>query len=48
MAVDLGPNTKYELLSEDHLCEDKIIVHVKLTDSCLRALQGFKNLKVMA
>lgn len=48
MAIDLGPNTNYELLSGDHLCQDKVIVHVKLTDSCLRALQGFKNVKVIA
>lgn len=46
MAINLQPKTNYKLVSQDHVDHDKVIVQVKLTDSCLRALQDFKNAKV--
>ncbi|XP_031564526.1 RNA polymerase II elongation factor ELL2-like [Actinia tenebrosa] len=45
MATYLQPKTSYKLVSQDHFNQDKVIVQVKLTDSCLRALQDFKNAK---
>ncbi|XP_048583626.1 RNA polymerase II elongation factor ELL2 isoform X1 [Nematostella vectensis] len=45
MAIVLQPKTDYKLLSESHSNQDKLIVHVKLTDSCLKALQEYQSSK---
>ena len=43
MAIVLKANSSYNLVSENSSSEGKVIAHVKLTDSCLRALEEYQS-----
>ena len=43
MAVVLEPNSVYNLISRTDASNNKLLVHVKLTDSCLRALEEYQS-----
>lgn len=46
MAVVLEPNSSYNLISRADSGNNKLLVHVKLTDSCLRALEEYQSAQV--
>ena len=46
MAIALEPNSTYNLLSKDSSSPNRLFVHVKLTDTCLRALEEFQSHQV--
>ena len=47
MAIVLEPKTSYNLISRTESSNNKLLVHVKLTDSCLRALEGYQLVEVI-
>lgn len=48
MAIVLEPKTSYNLISRTELSNNKLLVHVKLTDSCLRALEEYQLVEVIS
>lgn len=46
MAVVLEPKTSYNLISRTDSNDNRLFVHVKLTDSCLRALEEYQAAEV--
>lgn len=46
MAIVLEPKTSYNLISRTESRNNKLLVHVKLTDSCLRALEEYQLVEV--
>ena len=48
MAIVLEPKTSYNLISREESNNNKILIHVKLTDSCLRALEDYESAEVLA
>ncbi|XP_020601663.1 RNA polymerase II elongation factor ELL-like [Orbicella faveolata] len=46
MAIVLEPKTSYNLISRTESSNNKLLVHVKLTDSCLRALEEYQLVEV--
>lgn len=48
MAVVLEPNSSYNLISRADSGNNKLLVHVKLTDSCLRALEEYQSAQVLS
>ncbi|KAL9986337.1 hypothetical protein ACROYT_G000474 [Oculina patagonica] len=46
MAIVLEPKTSYNLISPTESGNNKLLVHVKLTDSCLRALEEYQLVEV--
>lgn len=48
MAVVLEPNSVYNLISRTDASNNKLLVHVKLTDSCLRALEEYQSGEVLS
>lgn len=47
MAIVLEPKTSYNLISRTESRNNKLLVHVKLTDSCLRALEEYQLVEVI-
>lgn len=47
MAIVLEPKTSYNLISRTESSNNKLLVHVKLTDSCLRALEEYQLVEVI-
>ena len=47
MAIVLEPKTSYNLISRTESSDNKLLVHVKLTDSCLRALEEYQLVEVI-
>lgn len=48
MAIVLEPKTSYNLISRTESSNNKLLVHVKLTDSCLRALEEYQLVEVIS
>ena len=47
MTIVLEPKTSYNLISRTESSNNKLLVHVKLTDSCLRALEEYQLVEVI-
>lgn len=48
MAIVLEPKTSYNLISRTEPGNNKLLIHVKLTDSCLRALEEYQLVEVLS
>lgn len=46
MAIVLEPKSSYNLISQTDSSNNRLLLHVKLTDSCLRALEEYQSLEV--
>lgn len=46
MAIVLTPKSSYNLISQTESSDNRLLVHVKLTDSCLRALEEYQSAEV--
>lgn len=46
MAIVLTPKSLYNLISQTEPSDNRLLVHVKLTDSCLRALEEYQSAEV--
>ena len=46
MAIVLEPKSSYNLISRAESSNNKLLMHVKLTDSCLRALEDYRLAEV--
>ncbi|XP_073242271.1 RNA polymerase II elongation factor ELL2-like isoform X2 [Porites lutea] len=46
MAIVLSPKSLYNLISQTEPSDNRLLVHVKLTDSCLRALEEYQSAEV--
>ena len=46
MAIVLKPESSYNLISRTETSDNRLLIHVKLTDSCLRALEEHQSAEV--
>ena len=46
MAIVLEAKSSYNLISRTESSNNRLLVHVKLTDSCLRALEEYQSVEV--